>query len=37
MGNYRYSIMSKLGITSPLAFVRHAARLGLVDLDSEGD
>ena len=32
--NHRYSIMCKLGIKSPLAFVRHAARLGLVDLDA---
>jgi DNA-binding NarL/FixJ family response regulator len=37
VGNYRYSIMNKLGITSPLAFVRHAARLGLVDIEAEGD
>lgn len=37
VGNYRYSIMSKLGINSPLAFVRHAARLGLVDIDAERD
>lgn len=37
VGNYRYSIMSKLGIKSPLAFVRHAARLGLVDIEAEGD
>lgn len=35
VGNYRYAIMSKLGIKSPLAFVRHAARLGLVDLNGE--
>lgn len=37
VGNYRYSIMNKLGIKSPLAFVRHAARLGLVDIEAEGD
>ncbi len=35
--NHRYSIMSKLGVKTPLAFVRHAARLGLVDLDSEAE
>lgn len=37
VGNYRYAIMSKLGIKSPLAFVRYAARLGLVDLNGEED
>ncbi len=37
VGNYRYSIMNKLGIKSPLAFVRHAARLGLVDIEAEGE
>ncbi|WP_028576661.1 response regulator transcription factor [Desulfomicrobium escambiense] len=31
--NHRYSIMTKLGIKSPMAFVRHAARLGLIDID----
>jgi DNA-binding NarL/FixJ family response regulator len=36
VGNYRYSIMSKLGVRSPLALVRHAARLGLVDISSDG-
>ncbi|MBU1248267.1 MAG: response regulator transcription factor [Proteobacteria bacterium] len=35
--NHRYSIMKKLGIKSPLAFVRHAAKLGLVDLDDAPD
>lgn len=35
--NHRYAIMSKLGIKSPLAFVRHAARLGLIELDENGD
>lgn len=33
--NHRSSIMSKLGVKSPLAFIRLAARLGLVDLDEE--
>lgn len=33
--NHRYSIMNKLGVKTPLAFVRQAARLGLVDLDSD--
>jgi len=37
VGNYRYSIMNKLGIKSPVAFVRHASRLGLVDIEAEGD
>lgn len=31
--NYRYAIMSKLGIKSPLAFILHAARLGLITLE----
>jgi DNA-binding NarL/FixJ family response regulator len=31
--NHRYAIMTKLGIKSPMAFVRHAARLGLIDID----
>ncbi len=31
--NHRYAIMTKLGIKSPMAFVRHAARLGLIDMD----
>ncbi|NLW81823.1 MAG: response regulator transcription factor [Desulfovibrionales bacterium] len=31
--NHRYSIMTKLGIKSPMAFVRHAARLGLIDIE----
>lgn len=35
--NHRYAIMNKLGIKSPLAFVRHAARLGLIDLDEGAD
>jgi len=33
--NHRYAIMTKLGIKTPLAFIRHAARLGLIDLDEE--
>jgi DNA-binding NarL/FixJ family response regulator len=33
--NHRYAIMTKLGIKTPLAFIRHAARLGLIDLDDE--
>ena len=33
--NHRYAIMTKLGIKSPMAFVRHAARLGLIDIDDE--
>ena len=33
--NHRYAIMNKLGIKTPLAFIRHAARLGLIDLDDE--
>ena len=37
VGNYRYSIVDKVGIKSPLAFVRHAARLSLVDIEAEGD
>ncbi|MFW5837712.1 MAG: response regulator [Desulfovibrionaceae bacterium] len=32
--NHRYAIMNKLGVKTPLAFVRHAARLGLVDLEA---
>lgn len=35
--NHRYAIMNKLGIKSPLAFVRHAARLGLIELDEGAD
>ncbi len=35
--NRKYAILSKLGIKSPLAFVRHAARLGLVDISDEGE
>lgn len=35
--NHRYAIMNKLGIKSPLAFVRHAARLGLIDLDESAE
>jgi DNA-binding NarL/FixJ family response regulator len=35
--NHRYAIMNKLGIKSPLAFVRHAARLGLIELDEAAD
>ena len=31
--NHRYSIMTKLGIKSPVAFVRHAARLGLIEIE----
>lgn len=31
--NHRYAIMTKLGIKSPMAFVRHAARLGLIDIE----
>jgi DNA-binding CsgD family transcriptional regulator len=31
--NHRYAIMTKLGIKSPVAFVRHAARLGLIEID----
>jgi DNA-binding CsgD family transcriptional regulator len=31
--NHRYAIMTKLGIKSPMAFLRHAARLGLIDID----
>ncbi|NCD25734.1 MAG: response regulator transcription factor [Deltaproteobacteria bacterium] len=31
--NHRYAIMTKLGIKSPMAFVRHAAKLGLIDID----
>jgi DNA-binding NarL/FixJ family response regulator len=33
--NHRYAIMNKLGIRTPLAFIRHAARLGLIDLDED--
>ncbi len=33
--NHRYSIMQKLGTPTPLAFLRYAARLGLIDLDEE--
>ena len=33
--NHRYAIMTKLGIKSPMAFVRHAARLGLIDIEDE--
>ncbi len=35
--NHRYAIMSKLGIKSPMAFVRHAARLGLIDISDTED
>lgn len=31
--NHRYAIMQKLGTPTPLAFMRYAARLGLIDLD----
>lgn len=31
--NHRYAIMTKLGIKSPMAFVRHAAKLGLIDIE----
>lgn len=31
--NHRYAIMNKLGIKTPMAFVRHAARLGLIDFE----
>lgn len=31
--NHRYAIMTKLGIKSPMAFIRHAARLGLIDIE----
>ncbi|MGE4263198.1 MAG: response regulator [Desulfovibrio sp.] len=33
--NHRTNILAKLGIKSPVALVRYAARLGLIDLDTE--
>jgi DNA-binding NarL/FixJ family response regulator len=33
--NHRYSIMQKLGTPTPLAFMRYAARLGIIDLEDE--
>jgi len=33
--NHRYSIMKKLNVKTPVAFLRYAARLGLVDLDAD--
>lgn len=32
--NHRTNILTKLGIKSPVALVRYAARLGLIDLDT---
>ncbi len=34
--NHRTNILTKLGIKSPVALVRYAARLGLIDLDTDG-
>lgn len=33
--NHRTNILAKLGIKSPVALVRYAARLGLIDLETE--
>ncbi|MBI5520526.1 MAG: response regulator transcription factor [Desulfovibrio sp.] len=33
--NHRTNILTKLGIKSPVALVRYAARLGLIDLDND--
>ncbi len=33
--NHRTNILNKLGIKSPVALVRYAARLGLIDLEAE--
>lgn len=35
--NHRYAIMKKLDLKTPLAFMRYAARLGLVDLDADAE
>lgn len=35
--NHRYAIMQKLQTPTPLAFMRYAARLGLIDLDDESE